>query len=133
VSCLPADQIKFLTLDEVLLIHSEMIRVFGGPAGIRDHGLIESALYRPRTGYYRDLVEMGAALFESMLMNHPFIDGNKRVAFFATDTFLRINGYKISVEPRSAHEQIIGMLETQTADKEHLETFLRQSTVKMSR
>lgn len=132
VNCLPVDQIKFLTLEEILLIHSAMIRVFGGPDGIRDYGLIESALYRPRTGYYKDLVEMGAALFESILMNHPFIDGNKRVAFFSTDIFLRINGYKISVAPEEAHRRIIEMLETGTANKEQLEKFLRQSVVKLT-
>ena len=103
-----------------------MIRVFGGPGGVRDHGLLESALYRPRTGYYHDLVDMAAALFESLLMNHPFVDGNKRVAFFAVDVFLRINGYKISVAPESAHTELIGMLERQTANKENLERFLRR-------
>ena len=64
-----------------------LIERFGGPSGVRDLGLLESALFRPRTGYYRDLAQMAAALFESLIMNHPFIDGNKRVAFFAADVF----------------------------------------------
>lgn len=53
-----------------------------------DKGLLESALFRPQAGYYNDLAEMAAALFESLIMNHAFVDGNKRVAFFATDVFL---------------------------------------------
>ena len=79
---------QHLSVDEVLAIHQGLISRFGGLSGVRDLGLLESALYRPRTGYYRDLAEMATALFESLLMNHPFVDGNKRVAFFATDVFL---------------------------------------------
>ena len=101
----------FLSRDEVLAIHRVLLQRFGGPEGVRDLGLLESALYRPRTGYYADLAEMGAALFESLIMNHPFVDGNKRVAFFATDVFLRLNGYRISVEASSAHQFLIGLLE----------------------
>ena len=79
--------IQYLSLDEVLSIHERIIEHFGGPPGVRDLGLLESALFRPRTGYYQDIAEMAAALFESLIMNHPFVDGNKRVAFFATDVF----------------------------------------------
>jgi death-on-curing protein len=99
-------------LNEALVIHERLVEQFGGPPGVRDLGLLESALYRPQTGYYADLIEMSAALFESLLMNHPFIDGNKRVAFFVTDIFLRINGYRIQVEPKKAHRLIIGLLES---------------------
>ena len=109
---MPSNSIKFVTLDEALVIHERLVEQFGGPPGIRDLGLLESALYRPQTGYYADLIEMSAALFESLLMNHPFIDGNKRVAFFVTDIFLRINGYRIQVEPNKAHRFIIGLLES---------------------
>lgn len=55
---------------------------------------------------------MAAALFESLLMNHPFVDGNKRAAFFMTDTFLRLNGYRLALEAKSAHAFIVGLLET---------------------
>ena len=79
---MPTDQIQFLSLDEAVAIHAPLIEKFGGPNGIRDLGLLESVLYRPQTGYYDNLVHMSAALFESLLMNHPFIDENKRVAFF---------------------------------------------------
>lgn len=122
---MPNDQIQFLTLDEVLAIHERLIEVFGGPAGIRDMGILESALYRPQTGYYEDIIAMSAALFESLLMNHPFLDGNKRAAFFVTDIFLRLNGYQILVEAKSAHAFIIGLLESNQADFNSLHNWLR--------
>ena len=111
----------------MLAIHERLIARFGGSAGVRDPGLLESALYRPQTGYYSDLAEMGAALFESLLMNHPFVDGNKRVAFFATDVFLRLNGWQLEVEARAAHRFLIGLLEQNSADYEHLLPWIRQS------
>ena len=130
---MPGRRIQFLTLDEVLAIHERVINEFGGPPGIRDHGLLESALHRPRSGYYDDLTAMAAALFESLLMNHPFVDGNKRVAFFATDVFLRINGYCIDVKPDAAHKQIVGLLERREADREHLERWLRKNVTSQRR
>ena len=116
---------KFLTRDEVLAIHQRLIDEFGGPEGIRDAGLLESALHRPQTGYYDDLIMCAAALFESLLMNHPFVDGNKRVAFFSTDVFLRLNGYRVQVEANEAHGHLIALLETGRADLEHLDRWLR--------
>ncbi|MCB1750016.1 MAG: type II toxin-antitoxin system death-on-curing family toxin [Gammaproteobacteria bacterium] len=122
---MPNKVVAFLSRDEVRAIHERLIANFGGPPGVRDPGLLESALYRPQTGYYADLVAMAAALFESLLMNHPFVDGNKRVAFFATDVFLRLNGWCIVVEPAPAHAFLIECLEHGRADFEHLEPWLR--------
>lgn len=124
MSCLPAD-VQFLTVDEARAIHQALIDAFGGPPGLRDGGLLESALFRPRTGYYADLPAMAAALFESLLMNHPFVDGNKRVAFFATDVFLRLNGWCIRVDADDAHRFLIGLLERQACDFGHLLPWLR--------
>ena len=86
-------------------------------------------MFRPRTGYYADLIEMAAALFESLLINHPLVDGNKRVAFFAVDVFLRINGFHIGVRAEDAHRKIIKTIEAGTRGKESLETSLRQHPV----
>jgi len=122
---LPDEEMKFLTLDEALLLHEKLITAFGGADGVRDAGLLESALFRPRSGHYTDLLEMAAALFESLLMNHAFIDGNKRVAFFGDDTFLRINGFKIVVSSIHAHQELMSMLENHEANKINLEKFLR--------
>ena len=80
---MPSSRVAHLTLDEVMAIHESLVERFGGRGGVRDAGLLASALYRPRWGYYPDVAEMAAALFESLLMNRAFVDGNKRVAFFA--------------------------------------------------
>src|SRR6204780_4787930 len=90
-----------LTLVEVLAIHADQIERYGGSHGIRDQGLLEAALYRPQTGYYADLIEEAAALWESLAQNHAFIDGNKRAAFAATYTFLAIKDARI---PATADE-----------------------------
>lgn len=86
----------YLTMAEVLAIHADQIERYGGSPGVRDHGLLEAALYRPQTGYYADLIKEAAALWESLAQNHPFIDGNKRAAFAATYTFLAINGARLT-------------------------------------
>jgi len=121
--------VQFLSLEEVLEIHATLIDRFGGATGIRDMGLLESALYRPRTGYYNDLIEMAAALFESLMNNHPFVDGNKRVAFFSTDVFLRLNGYKIDVEGKSAYAFLMKLFETNSCDLNHLAPWIRSNTL----
>lgn len=126
---MPNEQVNFLTVDEVLAIHERLIELFGGPPGLRDAGLLESALYRPRTGYYYDLSAMAAAMFESLFMNHPFIDGNKRIAFFATDVFLRLNGWKLEVDADEAHEFMIRLLERHECDYVHLLPWIRQVSV----
>ncbi len=78
---------------------------------MRDLGLLESALYRPQTGYYADLIEEAAALWESTAQNHPFIDGNKRTAFAATYTFLAINGAQLTADAGDAYTFVSGLYE----------------------
>jgi len=126
---LPNKLVQHLSMDEVQEIHTTLIEHFGGPPGVRDMGLLESALYRPQTGYYPELNQMAAALFESLLMNHPFVDGNKRVAFFTTDVFLRMNGCKIQVKPNPAHTFLIGLLENGQCDFDHLHKWLSKHIV----
>lgn len=127
---MPNSVVQYLSLDEVIEIHSVLIERFGGPAGIRDLGLLESALYRPRSGYYIELDKMAAALFESLIKNHPFVDGNKRVAFFATDIFLRLNGYKFRVEAKAAHQFLMNLFDNNDCDLEHLQPWILESIVK---
>jgi death-on-curing protein len=124
---LPAESVVFLTFDEALAMHERLIEHFGGSLGVRDPGLLESALYRPQTGYYRDLAEMATALLESLLMNHPFVDGNKRMAFFGTDVFLRLNGWRFDVDPEPAYDFLVGLLESGDCDLEHLLPWVRSS------
>jgi len=128
---LPSETVRFLTVDEVVSIHERLIELFGGPGGLRDPGMLESALFRPRTGYYDDLSAMATALFESLLMNHPFVDGNKRAAFFATDVFLRLNGWKLNVDPDEAHAFIIAGLESSRSDFEYWLPWVRESLARL--
>lgn len=90
--------VLYPTLQETLELHVRLLERFGGLEGVRDLGLLESALMRPQTGYYESLSLQGAALLQSLSQNHSFIDGNKRVAFATTAIFLRMNGYRLKVE-----------------------------------
>ena len=96
----------YLTIAEVLEMHRQLINEFGGLHGVRDAGLLASAVFRPQTGYYNDLLHQAAAMMESLASNHPFLDGNKRIAFASADVFLRLNGYAFKVDPLEAHRFI---------------------------
>jgi death-on-curing protein len=89
------------TLEEALYLHDILIQRFGGAQGVLDKGSLESALARPRSGYYRSLSAQAAALMQSLAMNHPFVDGNKRVAFALTAIFLKLNGLSLKVDAKS--------------------------------
>ena len=118
--------VTYLTIAEVLAFHDVLIDEFGGSKGIRDLGALESALFRPRTGYYRDVIEEAAALFESLVQNHPFVDGNKRVAFAVTDVFLRLNGRILEVDDVEAHAHLIGLMERGGLELRAVDAWLRE-------
>jgi death-on-curing protein len=118
----------YLTLDDVLWIHDEQIRLFGGAHGERDQGLILSALLRPQTGYYADVIEEAAALWESLSMNHGFVDGNKRVAFASTILFLEANGVTPTGTEQEWIDFIYSNLESGTFRKATLEDWLSKHT-----
>lgn len=92
----------YLTVAEVIAIHHHQIEEYGGEHGLLNQGALESAVFRPQTGYYNDLSEEATALLESLVNNHPFIDGNKRVGFAAAHTFLLMNGFDLDVPPKAA-------------------------------
>ena len=111
------------TLQEVLAIHELSIEVYGGSRGVRDLGAIEAALFRPQSGYYNDIVEEAAALLEILLLNHPFVDGNKRTAFAVCHVFFDINGSHLDAAPEWLYGRILhwidekeGRFETIVAD-----------------
>ena len=108
------------------MIHNDLIEQFGGAAGLRDIGALESALLRPQMGYYEGLIEEAAALMESLANNHPFVDGNKRVALAVTDTFLRLNGQFIDCDSLEAYEQFMEMFETNTFRFAELKEWLEE-------
>jgi death-on-curing protein len=119
----------YLTIIEVLAIHHDQIKRYDCADGVRDFGLLEAALYRPQTGYYEDSIEEAAALWESLAMNHPFVDGNKRVAVAAMITFLAINGYAIKPDSREIYRFIIENLEGRSFSYDRLAAWLRENTV----
>ncbi len=107
---------------DVLGLHAVLMQRYGGALGIRDPGALEAALFRPQMGYYEDIVMETAALMESLANNHPFVDGNKRIAFAAADVFLRINGWRLRRSPMQIHAE---MFEKQTFAIAHLTPWLR--------
>ncbi len=119
----------YITLDEALRIHELLIREFGGAAGVRDLGLIESALLRPQTGYYADLIEEAAALWESLAMNHGFVDGNKRVAYACVEMFLQTNGVDIPASNHELERFIYDHIEAGTFRKDVVEDWLNRNTL----
>lgn len=118
----------YLDMEDVLVLHRTQLERFGGAPGIRDAGLIEAALARPQAGYYRDLIEEAAALWESLTMNRGFVDGNKRVGFAATYVFLRLNRLAITAPVEPTLSFVIGALEAATFKKARLEPWLREHT-----
>lgn len=119
-------QRDYLTVADVLGMHTILMQRYGGAGGVRDPGALEAALFRPQTGYYSDIIAEAAALLESLAINHPFADGNKRIAFAATDVFLRINGWCLKRQPMVIHTEMLDMLEAGTFDIAHLEPWLRE-------
>ena len=115
----------YLTVVEVVLIHFTAVELRGGLHGIRDQGALESAVFRPQSGYYEDLLEEAAALFESLVNNHPFHDGNKRTGFVATNTFLRLNGYRIVVSADQGEQFLLKNLQGGTFRFEPIRDWLR--------
>ncbi len=93
---------RWLTTEMVVAIHDESLAVFGGAEGIRDFGLLESALARPQNRHYYDndagLFDLAAAYAVGIVQNHPFVDGNKRAGLLAVQAFLFLNGYRFSPE-----------------------------------
>ena len=115
----------YLTVADVLGMHSVLMARYGGTPGLLDMGALEAALYRPQTGYYSDIVAEAAALMESLAINHVFVDGNKRIAFAAVDVFLRINGWQMQHSPLLIHAEMMAMFDSRTFNLAHLEPWLR--------
>lgn len=119
----------WLPVDAVRDIHSEQLRLFGGPDGVRDGGLLESALARPlnRFAYGEtDLAALAAAYAFGIARNHPFIDGNKRVAFLAMMTFLRLNGVRFAPSQADAAAAILALAAGEV-DEEGLRRWIRDN------
>jgi death on curing protein len=116
---------EYVSTADALFFHKQLIERYGGAPGIRDVGALESALHRPQTGYYETLIHEAAALFESLVQNHPFVDGNKRVAFAVVDVFLRVNGYTITASSTAIYGYVMKLLRQSAFDMEHLVPWLQ--------
>jgi death on curing protein len=101
----------YLTVAEVYQMQHRLIEMFGGLRGVRDKGAVEVAVFRSQTGYYNSLEEEAAALMESLGNHHGFLDGNKRIAFTASDVFLRRNGFYVEIGSAAGYEFINGSIE----------------------
>ena len=117
----------YLTLTEVLVLHEQLIIRFGGSGGVRDMGLLESALMRPQTGYYQSLSLEAAALLQSLCQNHCFVDGNKRVAFASTAIFLRMNGVRLEMDPDNGEHFLIEEVIKKRTSIEKIAAWLEQN------
>ena len=113
------------SVEDLMLMHEVLVNKFGGSPGIRDKNALEAALYRIQSGYYQDAISQAAALFESLAINHPFVDGNKRVAFAAMDTFLRLNNLRIGATSKESYVQILGMFEKHELKHQVIDRWLR--------
>ena len=108
-----------------MTLHDILIDEFGGTDGVRDLGALEAALFRPQTGYYEDVVAEAAALLESLIQSHPFLDGNKRTAVAAADVHLRMNGFELGGDSMEHHRFLVGLMERGDVDWRAIDAWLR--------
>jgi len=124
---------EFLTLDEVLGIHADQIRVYGGSAGVRDLELLRSALAMPETTFdgqflHPSVFEMAAAYLFHVARNHPFVDGNKRTALMCALVFLGLNGERLQAAPDDLYQLVDGVA-AGTVDKAEVTVFLKRGRI----
>ncbi len=120
----------FFTLDEILDIHRDQIERYGGQAGVRDLGLLQSAAAMPAAGFggeylHKDLFEMAAAYLFHIVKNHPFIDGNKRAGTVAADVFLGMNGVDTDIDEDELAALVLNVV-AGAAGKTEIATFFRE-------
>lgn len=126
---------KYLTVKDVLLLHEMAIDEFGGSHGLRDYGLLESAVARPQSTFggqdlYPDIFMKGAALVHSLLLNHQFVDGNKRTAMFSAMTFLELNGYKFITKQKEVVKAAL-WIENKKPELEEIAAWLKKNSKKI--
>lgn len=124
--------IRYLTLIEVLELHRKILERSGGALGIRDIGLLESGIVQPRMTFggedlYPSLLEKAAALGFSIIMNHPFVDGNKRTGHAATETFLVLNGLEINASVDEQERMVLAIASGKQGREAFVE-WLQQNT-----
>lgn len=121
---------RWVTKQQAIQIHAEQLAVFGGPAGIRDVSMLESALGRPQNKWSfgeTDLAVLAAAYAFGIARNHPFVDGNKRASFLALITFLGLNGIDFVVPETDAAAAILALAAGEI-DEDGLTRWIRDRT-----
>lgn len=123
---------KFLTLDQVLALHKMQIEQFGGSPGVKDEGLLLSALGQPESGlgdqyFHKDLFEMAAAYLFHLVKNHAFNDGNKRIAALTAAVFLQVNGFTVIADEDEFEKLVLDAAQS-LANKEQIAEFFRKNT-----
>ena len=114
---------KFIEKGDVLNIHNKQINLYGGLLGIRDEGLLDSAIYQPQASFggeflHPTIVEQAAAYLFHINKNHAFIDGNKRTAFDVMVTFLNLNDYELNMTPEAAYQLTIKVADSKVSKEE---------------
>jgi death-on-curing protein len=127
----PPKEPRFLGLEEILEIHQNQIERYGGIAGVRDMGLLQSAIAMPMSQFggqylHRDIFEMAAAYLFHIVQNHPFLDTNKRTGAMAADVFLALNGHDLQANGKEFEGLVQSVAEGKT-DKWTASNFLRQN------
>lgn len=128
---------KFISKESILKIHKVMIDTFGGSHGVRDESLLDSAIYMPESGFcgilfHQSLFDKASAYLYHLAKNHPFIDGNKRIALACTETFLRVNGYKLKKELKlEIYDFVIEVASSHEITKEKIALFLESNSEKI--
>lgn len=122
----------FLTIEQLLVIHEDQIERYGGSSGIRDLPLLESALFRPQSSFggeflYQSIFNKSAALICSVILNHPFIDGNKRTGVTSGLVFLGLNGIDIKVQQNQLVELAL-MIAVKKMNIEEVSKWLKEYT-----
>ncbi len=125
---------KFLHLEEVLEMHDTLVEQFGGSLGIRELSLLKSALEMPQAGigdiyFHSTIFEMAAAYAFHLSKNHPFLDGNKRIAFASMEVFLRINGYKVDMPLEESYKFIVDIATGALPDKKEIAEILESHCI----
>ena len=123
---------RYPTVEETVAVRAKLIARFGGSGGIRDRAALESALARPSSGYYSDVIQEAGALWESLSQNHAFVDGNKRVAVTMTASFLRVNGYRLEFDDLDAFSFIMDLYDRGQMRFDDLDRWLRRHVVNAS-
>jgi death-on-curing protein len=125
--------IRFLDKSTLLIFHEDQLRQYGGKSGIRDMGLLESALAQPEASFggdyvHQDIFHMAAAYGYHICQNHPFFDGNKRTALIAMYMFLFVNGHRLKADKKNLFAVMMGVAQG-LIDKDSLADFLRKESI----